>query len=168
VHSHKGKRTAAVSGKKPVRTTGRSRIAGTKTAYKPSEVEDENNSEHAVMSLEIKEPKYQADVDVAAVTEPAATAATAPPPATRFYAAVPTPYAPIHAAKRYYLYRGNIWYAVSHYNGPWVRVGYRALPWRPRIYPVARIRYIREAGDYNYRHFRPRDRQYKTLGRWWR
>jgi hypothetical protein len=158
-HSGKWKRTAAVSVKKSVPTTGHSQIAGTRTAYKTSEAMDGNSPEHAVMSTEIKEPKYQADI--AAVTEPAATAATPPPPATGFHAAVGTPYAPTHAAKRYYLYSGNIWFSVSLNNRPWVRVGYRALPWRPPIYPVSRIRYVRDEGDYKYRHFRPRYRQYK-------
>jgi hypothetical protein len=160
-HSAKWKRTAAASGKKPARTTGRSQIAGIKTSYKPPETMDGNNPEHAVMSAEIKEPKYQADINVAAVTRPAETAATPPPPAMGFHAAVGTPYAPVHAAKRYYLFSGNIWYAVSFNHGPWVRVSYRTLPWRPRIYPVAGIRYVRNERDYKYRHFRPRYRPYK-------
>jgi hypothetical protein len=165
-HSGKRKRTAAVSGIKRVRTTGRSQIAGAKTAYNLPEAMDGNNPEHAVMSTEIKEPKYQADVGVAAVTRPAETAAIPPQPATGFHAAGGTPYAPTHAAKRYYLYSGNIWFSVSLNNRPWVRVGYRALPWRPPIYPVAGIRYVRDERDYKYRHFRPRYRQYKTRGSW--
>ena len=168
--THSGRKlTAAVSGKKSVRTTGRSRIAGTKTAYKRSEAKDGNNRKHAVMSTEIKEPKYQAKV--AALTKPAATTAIPPSPAT---AATPPPsaigfYAAVGTANRYYLFRGNIRYAGPYYNGPWVQVGYRALPWGLRKYPITRNRYIRDEGyrhhddegDYQYRHFRPRYRQYK-------
>jgi hypothetical protein len=80
-------------------------------------------------------------------------------PAMGFYAAVGTPYDLFYAANRYYLCRGNMWYAASYYNGPWVQVGYRALPWSLRRYPIAGIRYMRDEGggyDYNeYRRFRP-------------
>ncbi len=76
-----------------------------------------------------------------------------------FYAAVGTPYDLFFAANRYYLCRGNMWYAAPNYNGPWVQVGYRSIPWSLRRYPIARIRYMRDrAGDddyYEYRRFRP-------------
>ncbi len=80
-------------------------------------------------------------------------------PAMGFYAAVGTPYDLFYAANRYYLCRGNMWYAAPNYNGPWVQVGYRSIPWSLRRYPIARLRYMRDQGgddDYNgYRHFRP-------------
>ncbi len=81
------------------------------------------------------------------------------PPALGFYAAVGTPYDLFYAADRYYLCRGNAWYSAPYYNGPWMQVGYRALPWSLRRYPIARIRHMRdEGGDdgyYGYSHFRP-------------
>ncbi len=84
-------------------------------------------------------------------------------PSMGFYAAVGTPYDLFYAGNRYYLCRGNVWYAAPYYNGPWVQVGYRALPWGLRRYPIAKIRYIRDErcrhyGDDDYngnRHFRP-------------
>ncbi len=80
-------------------------------------------------------------------------------PAMGFYAAVGTPYDLFFAANSYYLCRGNMWYAAPNYNGPWVHVGYRSIPWSLRRYPIARIRYMRdEVGDNDYdvyRHFRP-------------
>ncbi len=94
-------------------------------------------------------------------------------PALGFYAAVGTPYDLFYAANRYYLCRGNAWYASPYYNGPWVQVGYRTIPWGLRRYPIAKIRYIRDEGyrhhddDYNdYRQFRPdwRDRHARWEG----
>ncbi len=93
------------------------------------------------------------------------------PPALGFYAAVGTPYDLFYAANRYYLCRGNAWYSAPYYNGPWVQVGYRALPWGLRKYPVERIRYMRdEAGydDYNgYRHFRPEWNEWRDRSAGW-
>ncbi len=92
-------------------------------------------------------------------------------PSMGFYAAVGTPYDLFYAANRYYLSRGNMWYAAPNYNGPWVQVGYRTIPWSLRRYPISRIRYMRDEGggdDYNqYRHFRPEwnDRRYRHA-RW--
>lgn len=84
-------------------------------------------------------------------------------PAMGFYAAVGTPYDLFYAANRYYLCRGNMWYAAPNYNGPWVQVGYRAVPWNLRRYPIVKIRHMRDEGsrryleddNYGYRHFRP-------------
>jgi hypothetical protein len=84
-------------------------------------------------------------------------------PGLGFYAAMGTPYDLFYAANGYYLYRGNMWYAAPNYNGPWVQVGYRTIPWSLRRYPMARIRYMRDEGcrhyydddNYGYRHFRP-------------
>ncbi len=98
-------------------------------------------------------------------------------PALGLYAAVGTPYDLFYAANRYYLSRGNGWYTAPYYNGPWVQVSYRELPWGLRRYPIARIRYFRDEGcrhngdddNYDYRHFRPewqdwRDRQARWEG----
>jgi len=83
-------------------------------------------------------------------------------PSMGFYAAVGTPHDLFYASNRYYLCRGNAWYVAPYYNGPWVQVGYRSVPWGLRRYPIARIRHMRDEGcrnyrddDYGYRHFRP-------------
>jgi hypothetical protein len=80
-------------------------------------------------------------------------------PAMGLYVAVGTPYDLFYAADRYYLCRGNLWYAAPYYNGPWVQVGCRTLPRGLRRYPIDRIRNMRdEGGDYGhngYRKFRP-------------
>jgi hypothetical protein len=83
-------------------------------------------------------------------------------PALGFYTAVGTPYDLFYAANRYYLSRGNAWYAATYYNGPWVQVHFRELPRSLRRYPIAKIRYFRDeecrhhGHDYRgYRHFRP-------------
>ncbi len=95
-------------------------------------------------------------------------------PGLGFSFAVGTPYDLFFAANRYFLCRGNLWYAAPYYNGPWVQVGYRALPWALRRYPVARLRYFRDEGcrhyrddgDYGYRHFRPERRGWDRQARW--
>jgi hypothetical protein len=83
-------------------------------------------------------------------------------PAMGFYAAVGTPYDLFYAGNRYYLSRGNAWFAAPCYNGPWVRVRFRELPRSLRRYPIAKMRYFRDeecrrhGRDYRgYRHFRP-------------
>ncbi len=87
-----------------------------------------------------------------------------PLPQTGFYTAVGVPYDLFRVGRRYYLCRNNIWYSSSAYNGPWATVGYRALPWTLRRYPVERIRYWRDEcrhhGDDSYGYSRP--------GREWR
>ncbi len=84
-------------------------------------------------------------------------------PGLGFYVAVGTPYDIFYAENRYYLCRGDAWYAAPYYNGPWVSVGYRAVPWRLRRYPIARLHSFRDdwgrhrgEGHYaGYGHFRP-------------
>ncbi len=91
-----------------------------------------------------------------------------------FYVAVGTPYDLFYAGNRYYLCRGNAWYAGSYYNGPWVQVSYGALPWGLRRYPIARLHYFRneacrhrgEYGEYGYRHFRPERYEGGREARW--
>lgn len=73
------------------------------------------------------------------------------PPELGFYAAVGVPYDLFFVGSRYYLCRGNAWYAAPNYNGPWASVRYRTLPWSLRRYPYEKVRYYREAG---YRHYR--------------
>jgi hypothetical protein len=73
------------------------------------------------------------------------------PPELGFYAAVGVPYDLFFVGSRYYLCRGNAWYAAPNYNGPWVSVRYKTLPWSLRRYPSERVRYFRDAG---YRHYR--------------
>jgi hypothetical protein len=97
-------------------------------------------------------------------------------PGLGFSFAVGTPYDLFYAADRYYLCRGNMWYAAPYYNGPWVHVGFRALPWGLRRYPIARLRYLRDEGwrhrggddDYNgYGHFRPEWRGRRDMQARW-
>jgi hypothetical protein len=84
-------------------------------------------------------------------------------PGSGFYVAVGTPYDIFYAGNRYYLCRGDAWYAAPYYNGPWVSVGYRTVPWRLRRYPMARVHSFRDdwgrhrgEGHYaGYGHFRP-------------
>ncbi len=84
-------------------------------------------------------------------------------PGLGFYVAVGTPSDIFYAGNRYYLCRGDSWYAAPYYNGPWVNIGYRAVPWRLRRYPIARLHSFREdwgrhrgEGHYaGYGHFRP-------------
>ncbi len=98
-------------------------------------------------------------------------------PGLGFYVAVGTPDDLFYADNRYYRCRGDSWYAAPYYNGPWVSVGYRALPWKLRRYPIARLRSFRDGWDRhrgevsyaNYGHFRPerhgdRDRQTRWEG----
>jgi hypothetical protein len=84
-------------------------------------------------------------------------------PGLGFYVAVGTPHDLFYADNRYYSCRGDSWYAASNYNGPWVSIGYRTLPWQLRRYPLARLRNFRDEwgrhrgdGSYaGYGHFRP-------------
>ena len=95
-------------------------------------------------------------------------------PGLGFYMAVGTPYDVFYAGSRYYLCRGNVWYSGSYYNGPWVQVGFGALPWGLRRYPIARLHYFRDEawrhrdGGYNgYQHFRPERHEGRgRLSRW--
>lgn len=41
------------------------------------------------------------------------------PPGLGFYVAVGVPYDCFYIDGRYYIYKGNIWYAAPHYTGPW-------------------------------------------------
>ena len=80
-------------------------------------------------------------------------------PGLGFYVAVGTPNDLFYADNRYYLCRGDAWYEAPYYNGPWISVGYRALPGELRRYPIARLRDFREEmGSHRgeaYGHFRP-------------
>jgi hypothetical protein len=94
-------------------------------------------------------------------------------PGLGFYFAVGTPYDLFYTANRYYLCRGNAWFAAPYYNGPWVQIGYGGLPWALRRYPVARLRYFRDKGcrhyrdyGYGYGHFRPERRGWDRHARW--
>ena len=94
-------------------------------------------------------------------------------PGLGFYFAVGTPYDLFYASDRYYLCRGNAWFAAPYYDGPWVRIGYNGLPWALRRYPVARLRYFRDDGwrhyrhdGYGYGHFRPEWRGRDRHDRW--
>lgn len=96
-------------------------------------------------------------------------------PGLGFYMAVGSPYDMFYAGSRYYLCRGNMWYAAPYYNGPWVQVGFNTLPWGLRRYPIARLRYMRNerwghyrGGDYDgYRHFRPEWRGRRDMQARW-
>ncbi len=93
-------------------------------------------------------------------------------PGAGFYVGVGTPYDIYYAGDRYYLYRGNGWYAASYYDGPWASIGYRAVPWQLRRYPIARLHSFRDdwgrhrgEGYYaGYGHFRPE--RHGRHGRW--
>jgi hypothetical protein len=73
------------------------------------------------------------------------------PPQLGFYAAVGVPYDLFFVSNRYYLYRGNAWYAAPRYNGPWVTVQYNSLPGKLRRHSFERVRYYRDAGYRQYR-----------------
>ncbi len=120
---------------------------------------------------------FNVGVNLAPLPVPAVPAYAPPPvviedqpefvslPQTGFYAAVGVPYDLFRVGRRYYLCRDNAWYSAPYYNGPWTAVGYRALPWTLRRYPVERIRYWRDGyrhhGGYDgYGYYRP--------GREWR
>jgi hypothetical protein len=50
------------------------------------------------------------------------------PPSMGFYIAVGVPYDMFYARSHYYMFRNNIWYRASNYNGPWIVYEYRRLP----------------------------------------
>ncbi len=62
-----------------------------------------------------------------------------------FRVAVGVPYDLYYLADSYYVCRNNAWYRAQAYDGPWMPVRYRALPWELRRYPVAAIRSARDA-----------------------
>ena len=74
------------------------------------------------------------------------------PPQLGFYAAVGVPYDLFFVSNRYYLYRGNAWYAAPRYNGPWASVHYNSLPGKLRRHSFKRVRHYRDAGYRQYRH----------------
>jgi hypothetical protein len=74
------------------------------------------------------------------------------PPQLGFYAAVGVPYDLFFVSNRYYLYRGNAWYAAPRYNGPWVSVRYNSLPGKLRRHSFEKVRHYRDAGYRHYRH----------------
>jgi hypothetical protein len=76
------------------------------------------------------------------------------PPQLGFYAAIGVPYDLFLIDKRYYLNRDNVWYTGPSYNGPWVSVRYKSLPWSLRRHPYERVRYYRDSGYRDYRHSR--------------
>lgn len=96
-------------------------------------------------------------------------------PALDFYAAVGTPYDLFYAANRYFLCNNNVWYAAPNYDGPWVQVHYRELPWSLRRYPITRLRYFRDEGsrhnsdddNYDYRRFRPDRHDWQDMHEQW-
>jgi hypothetical protein len=78
------------------------------------------------------------------------------PSSLGFYVAVGIPYDMFYLNSRYYLYRGNVWYIASGYNGPWIIIEYSRLPKIFRRYKYQRIITLR---DEEYRSYhRDRDR----------
>jgi len=86
------------------------------------------------------------------------------PPELGFYVAVGVPYDLFFYNNSYYVYRGNIWYYSSYYNGPWSRMYHSNIPYVFNRYPFERIRHYRDSyyGRYQrygswdgYKHFRP-------------
>jgi len=86
------------------------------------------------------------------------------PPELGFYVAVGVPYDLFFYNNSYYIYRGNIWYYSSYYNGPWSRMYHSNIPYVFNRYPFERIRHYRDSyyGRYQrygtwdgYKHFRP-------------
>ncbi|HEX9024440.1 MAG TPA: hypothetical protein VF799_11440, partial [Geobacteraceae bacterium] len=89
-----------------------------------------------------------------------------------FRVAVGVPYDLYYVADSYYVCRDNVWYRARSYNGPWMTVRYRALPWELRRYPVAFIRSARDAAYWHcddnhdgWRHLRG-DREWRDRSRW--
>ncbi len=84
------------------------------------------------------------------------------PPELGFYVAVGVPYDIFFYGNRYWLCRGNAWFASPYYNGPWVSVGFGNVPYLIRKYPLNRVHYFRDNyyrhhayGNIEYRYFRP-------------
>lgn len=82
-------------------------------------------------------------------------------PELGFSAAIGIPYDIFYASGRFYLTRDNTWYSAPDYDGPWVPVRYRSLPWGLRRYPFERVRYYRDmeyrrhCDNGDWRHARP-------------
>jgi hypothetical protein len=74
------------------------------------------------------------------------------PPQLGFYVAVGVPYDLFYFGNSYYLSRGNVWYASSYYNGPWVTIGYRDVPPGLRRHSFDRIHYYRDGYYRRYQH----------------
>ena len=97
------------------------------------------------------------------------------PPQLGFYVAYGLPYDLFFYGNSYWLSRGGIWYSSSFYNGPWVQVGYRSVPYGIRKYPFDRIHYFRDNyyrdyrghGGPEYRHFRPGRHELGRDGHGW-
>lgn len=90
------------------------------------------------------------------------------PPALGFYVAVGIPYDLFYLDLHYYLYRNNIWYVASGYNGPWVVVRYERLPRGLRRYKYHRLisirddefrRYDRDRDHYRGKFYRPKQHE---------
>ena len=86
------------------------------------------------------------------------------PPQFGFYIGVDVPYDIFFSGSNYYLYYGNSWFRSGYYNGPWVEVQRRHLPYGLRKHRVEYIRsyrdreyrnYDRHRDHYRGRHFRP-------------
>lgn len=95
------------------------------------------------------------------------------PPSLGFYVAAGVGYDMFYLGTSYYLHHGNIWYSSPYYNGPWVTVGYKAIPYEIRRHPFKQIHYYRdfhyrkysyEKDRYKYRHFQPQFRDHRGKG----
>jgi hypothetical protein len=100
------------------------------------------------------------------------------PPELGFYVAVGVPYDLFYFSNRYYLCRGNVWYESPYYNGPWLTVGFRDVPYGLRRLPFDRIHYYRDGynrryhnaggrefrGGHEFRHFRPGHHEFGGAG----
>lgn len=86
------------------------------------------------------------------------------PPQFGFYIGVDVPYDIFFSGNNYYLYYGNSWFRSGYYNGPWIEMERRHLPYGLRKHRVEYIRsyrdreyrnYDRHRDHYRGRHFRP-------------
>lgn len=76
------------------------------------------------------------------------------PPQLGFYVAVGVPYDFYYYGGRYYQPRGNVWYSSPYYNGPWVKVHHKNVPYGLRKYPANKVHYYRD-NYYQKHHDRP-------------
>lgn len=85
------------------------------------------------------------------------------PPSLGFYVAVGIPYDMFFVDLNYYMYRGGTWYVASGYNGPWVVVQYKRLPWGLRKHKYTQIIRTRDDEYRNYQQDRNnyRGKQYR-------
>lgn len=97
------------------------------------------------------------------------------PPELGFYVAYGVPYDLYFYGNRYWLWRSGVWYSAPFYNGPWVTVGIRNVPYGIRRFPFERVHYFRDnyyrryhgVGGPEFRHFHPGRHEMARGGHGW-